>query len=154
QFDNNSDTMKAEFGKLRGGQLHGEIRIFGPESYPGAEDQIEILTSEINITEQLISTIYKVDFRFGHSFGSGEHLNITLAPTQAGGKGKQSMGLAVSGAKSLELVHVKKFHLHTQPKGRPPVEQVADDDPSKGGRPDPKAAAQKAGSALFMGGTD
>ncbi len=79
--------------KFTGGQLLGEIRIFQRESAPGAGDDLEITTRDVQMSSDRAWTPRPVNFRMGRSHGSGRDLEILLgsAPDQAPGGMMQGM---------------------------------------------------------------
>lgn len=108
QFDAATDPARADFGRLTGGLLAGEIRIYSPPTTPAANDALQITTRNVQLDERRIWTPHAVNFRYGPSYGSGRDLVVTLTPAEKGGKRRS--GPAIEGVKTLELVHVDKFH--------------------------------------------
>jgi lipopolysaccharide export system protein LptA len=133
QFDSATDPARADFGRLLGGLLSGEIRIHSPATSPTANDALLVTTRNVQLDERRIWTPHAVNFRYGPSFGSGRDLVITLLPAQNNSASRAAP--AVAGVKSLELVHVDKFHLETLAAGlmpgkpRPPSPQPTSSSP-------------------------
>ena len=75
-FDQPINLQKLEFdGKISSGRLVGDIRIFsagGPDS-----DDLEIVTSNVQISDQRIYTRERVAFRLGNNYGTGRELTLT-----------------------------------------------------------------------------
>lgn len=113
-FDRPIDLARADFGRLDAALLRGPIHIYSPESQPGAGDDLDLETRNVQIDQQHVLTPHDVKFRFGQHYGSGRNLTIDLIPNTKGGRNK---GLSIAGAKSLELVHVDKLHLFVKGKG-------------------------------------
>ncbi|HTN75309.1 MAG TPA: hypothetical protein VL096_08685 [Pirellulaceae bacterium] len=111
QFDSATDPARADFGRLTGGLLTGPIRIHSPATSPTANDALQIVTRNVQLDERRIWTPHAVNFRYGPSYGSGRDLVITMLPPE--NQGKQKKGPAIEGMKTLELVHVDKFHFET-----------------------------------------
>lgn len=132
QFDSATDPARADFGRLMGGILAGEIKIHSPATSPAANDALLITTRNVQLDERRIWTPHAVNFRYGPSFGSGRDLVITLLPSE---KSSSQSTPAVEGIKSLELVHVDKFHFETTGDGLMP------------GKPRPAQPATKTNSA-------
>jgi hypothetical protein len=121
-FDGPLDFSQGKIGRLLGGFLKGEVVIFRRESRPGANDDIQVVTSNVQMDEQQVHTPHEVQFRFGRSYGSGRDLIISLLPAQ---DKSSKHGPAIGGIKSLELVHVDKVHLHLAGRGLlPGLEQA------------------------------
>ena len=70
QFNRDLDVTQGKFGELQGGKLPGDIRIFRPESKPGANDGVELTTRNVQLDMQRIWTPHEVNFRYGGSYGS------------------------------------------------------------------------------------
>lgn len=110
QFDGTTDPSRADFGRLMGGLLAGEITITSPATSASANDALSITTRNVQLDERRVWTPHAVNFRYGASYGSGRDLVITLLATEKDGGGK-STGPSFEGVKSLELVHLEKLHL-------------------------------------------
>jgi lipopolysaccharide export system protein LptA len=111
QFDGATDPSRADFGRLMGGLLSGEIKIYSPPTAPGVNDALSIVTRNVQLDERRIWTPHQVNFRYGPSYGSGRDLVITLIPTEK--SAGQASGPAFEGIKTLELVHLDKLHLES-----------------------------------------
>ncbi|MCA9267906.1 MAG: hypothetical protein KDA41_05520, partial [Planctomycetales bacterium] len=109
QFDKSLDLRRAEFGKLVGGRLAGEVTIRSNESQPGADDRLFLATRNIDMDQQRIWTPHEVEFRYGQSHGRGRDLIISLLPGPQSQLG--SSGPNIGGIQSLELVHLERLHL-------------------------------------------
>lgn len=109
QFDGTTDPSRADFGRLMGGLLAGEITITSPATSPSANDALSITTRNVQLDERRVWTPHAVNFRYGPSYGSGRDLVITLLPSEKD-SGKNA-GPSFEGVKTLELVHLDKMHL-------------------------------------------
>jgi hypothetical protein len=83
QFDENADLTRAKMGRLLGGRLVGEVTIRGnlggDQNASAPEDQeLEIITRDIELHRKRIWTQHKVQFRMGQSHGSGRELRIEM----------------------------------------------------------------------------
>ncbi len=108
QFDQPLDLRKAEFGRLIGGRLVGEV-TFRSHGGENPEEQLFLTTRNVNMDERRIWTPHEVHFRYGKNYGDGRDLIVTLLPaTEATGKQR---GPNVGGIKSLELVRLERLHL-------------------------------------------
>ncbi len=85
EFDEPLDLRAGRLARLVGGSLRGQVTIRGTQSSVGANDDIELVTRDLELDEYEIHTNEKVDFRFGRSVGKGRGLVATLLPSQAGG---------------------------------------------------------------------
>jgi hypothetical protein len=110
EFDEPIDLRRAKIGRLVGGLLVGPIRIHSRESSPGAGDSLEIATRNIQINPRQIWTPHEVQFRHGRSHGTGRDLQIAFEQAEGDIDSRRS-GLIDGRLKSLELVHVDKFHV-------------------------------------------
>jgi hypothetical protein len=82
EFQGGVDLARAKFGRLTGGRIQGEVRLYSPESTPGAGDNLELLTRNVQIEPQRVWTPHEVKFRYGESYGSGQDLIMSLAPAE------------------------------------------------------------------------
>ncbi len=84
EFDEPLDLRAGRLARLVGGSLRGQVTVHGTESSPGANDEIELVTRDLELDEFEIHTNEKVDFRFGRSVGKGRGLVATLLPSPGG----------------------------------------------------------------------
>ncbi len=98
QFDTPIDLARLKVGKLVGGQLLGQVRIVGTPSRPGADDAIEVLTSNVQTNEERLWTGETVTARLGPHQLSGTELNLRWLP---GTTGSNRRGPNVGGIESL-----------------------------------------------------
>jgi len=108
-FSKEIDLARADVGKLTGGRLIGEIHVSSPETAPGAGDRFDLHTRNVQLSQERIWTVHDVAFQFGHSYGRGRDLSITLTPPEKPGSEKKS---TVERMKMMELIHVEKLYLH------------------------------------------
>ncbi|MFM7035700.1 MAG: hypothetical protein ACKOYJ_11075 [Planctomycetia bacterium] len=80
EFDEPIDLRQGRLAKLVGGSLRGQVMIRGTPTAPGAEDDIEIVTRDVELAELEVRTNEAVQFRHGRSTGSGRALVATLMP--------------------------------------------------------------------------
>jgi len=133
EFDPPLDLRRAEFGRLVGGRLVGQITIQGRGLRTGDGHDLEIVTRNVQLNAERVWTPHEVHFRLGRSFGSGRDMIITLRPDPQRREGRAG-SLAVAGIKSFELVHIDRFHLQTDlpalvpqnARPRPPAAPAAD----------------------------
>ncbi len=141
QFDEPLDLASAQFGKLLGGRLDGDITIFSPPSAPGAHDNIRIATRNLQIDYERAFTPHDVEFQYGKSFGRGRDLTIRLLPSAKGTAGTKA---AFGGLKSLELARLDRLHLETSSGGLfPSHAKPASVVPSTGIAQHPSRSAEK-----------
>lgn len=69
--------------RLVGGRLMGPIRIYRTESRPGANDELEITTRDVEMLQDRVWTPHPVQFRLGRNHGSGREMEILLAESDA-----------------------------------------------------------------------
>ena len=109
-------------GHPTSGRLLGEISITSPGDLEGPEDDLMIVTRDIQLTPDRISTPNAVRFRYGASYGRGKNLVIRLLQNEER-PGSTSEPPDIQGIESFELVELDRLHLE-QPKrgestGRP-----------------------------------
>lgn len=106
------NLARGQIGRLAHGTLPGAVTIRSPESRPGAADQLEVVTHNVQMTRERIETPQPIQFRYGNSYGSGRDLIIHLAlPVEkrpGGGTGAKQRPPGISSA---ELVHVDRIRL-------------------------------------------
>jgi hypothetical protein len=85
EFDEPLDLRQGRLAKLIGGNLRGQVTIRGTPTAPGAEDDIEIVTRDIELDELEVRTSEMVQFRYGRSSGSGRALVARLRPRPTAG---------------------------------------------------------------------
>jgi len=123
QFDRPLDIGKAQFGRVIGGRLAGEITIFSPESKPGANDAMRVVTRNVQIDPERAFTPHDVEFSYGSSYGRGRDMTIFLLPSENVSGGKT--GTPIGGVRALQLSHVEKLHLEMDSPGLMPGNQAA-----------------------------
>lgn len=104
-FDQALDFARGRIGELRGGMLEGPVTIRGPESKPGAGDDLWIRTHDVSMSRKRIVAPHEIEFRYGSSSGNGRQLIVDLAEPDSGDE-KTKLGV-----KSLKLVHVHKIRI-------------------------------------------
>jgi hypothetical protein len=128
-FDEPVNLARGQIGRLAHGSLPGSVTIRSPESRPGAADQLEVATRNVQMTRERIETAQPITFRYGNSYGSGRDLIIHLAlPVEkraAGGGSAPKQRLP--GVSSAELVHVDRIRLQLDnPKELAPAAEAKD----------------------------
>lgn len=104
EFDEPLDLKQGRLAKLVGGSLRGQVTIRGTPTVPGAEDDIEIVTRDVELDELEVRTSEMVQFRYGRSSGSGRALVARLRPRQANPDGKSGdHGPNIGGVDSIRI---------------------------------------------------
>jgi hypothetical protein len=80
EFDEPLDLRQGRLARLIGGSLRGQVTIRGTPTAPGAEDDLEVVTRDIELDELEVRTGEMVQFRYGRSSGSGRGLVARLRP--------------------------------------------------------------------------
>jgi hypothetical protein len=106
KFDRPLNLARAEFGKLEGGRLPGQITIFSPETAPGRGDDLHLTTQDLTLTKDSIKTLRDVEFRYGESHGKGRDLTIALLP-----KHPEDPNSGVGGIRSITLEKIERLHI-------------------------------------------
>jgi lipopolysaccharide export system protein LptA len=110
RFDGPVDLGGAKMGRLKGGRLVGPVTIHSDWKQPGADDDLEIKTRDIDLVDQTVSTPNPVDFRWGSHFGRGRGMVMKLS-TGAPRVGMEAAGPNINGITSFELQQVERLHL-------------------------------------------
>ena len=110
EFDEPFDLRRAKVGRLVSGKLKGRITIRSDNRLPGPQDDLLIVTRDVELTEDRIRTPHPVDFRLGSHYGTGHELEIKLLP---GDEAKQSKrrGPNIAGIESFEVRRLERLHL-------------------------------------------
>jgi hypothetical protein len=132
EFDNELDLARGQVGRLVGGRILGDIHISSPESSPGAQDNLELTTRNLQIERLRVWTPNEVNFRYGQSYGSGQDLELILSPSEAIDRGK-SKAPSIGGIERVQLSQVKEIYLEPQQGSvLPPAgEEPPQDSPTK-----------------------
>lgn len=104
-------------GRPTSGRLLGEITITSPGESEGPEDDLRIVTRDIQLTPDRISTPNTVRFQYGPSFGSGRNLVVRLLQSEER-PGTSDEPPNIQGIESFELLELERLHLEP-PKGEP-----------------------------------
>jgi hypothetical protein len=99
EFDEPLDLRQGRLARLIGGSLRGQVTIRGTPSAPGADDDIEIVTRDVELEEFEVRTAEMVQFRYGRSSGSGRALLARLLPRS----GASDQGPSIGGIDSIRL---------------------------------------------------
>jgi len=99
EFDEPLDLRQGRLARLIGGSLRGQVTIRGTPSAPGADDDIEIVTRDVELEEFEVRTTEMVQFRYGRSTGSGRSLVARLLPRA----GASDQGPSIGGIDSIRL---------------------------------------------------
>ena len=108
EFDEPLDLRQGRLAKLIGGSLRGQVTIRGTPTAPGAEDDVEIVTRDIELDELEVRTGEMVQFRYGRSSGSGRGMVARLRPRPgssgpAAAGGSSDKGPNIGGVDSIRL---------------------------------------------------
>lgn len=123
QFDGPFDLRRVQIGRPTRGVLRGRITIRSAMNSPGAEDDLHLVTRDVQLYPQYIWTPHTVEFRYGANFGRGRQLLIKLRQgTTDGG----STDFRVAGVEMIEVPHLERLHLEIE---------SPDDLPILGGKP-------------------
>ncbi|MCR4413872.1 MAG: hypothetical protein NUV77_15745 [Thermoguttaceae bacterium] len=109
RFDRPLDLRRGNIGRLKGGMLEGSITIRSAGKLPGPEDDLWVITRDLELTEEGISTPHDVEFRYGAHFGRGANLLVKFLPGDRGTADRR--GLNIGGVESFELRHVERLYL-------------------------------------------
>ena len=139
EFDEPLDLRQGRLAKLVGGSLRGQVTIRGTPTTPAAEDDVEIVTRDIELDELEVRTGEMVQFRYGRSSGSGRGLVARLKPRAGSGDPKPTghgpgdKGPNIGGVDSIRLDRDVRMRIEGLAGGMLPG-------PGKAARPQPAAA--------------
>lgn len=127
EFDEPLDLRAGRLAKLVGGSLRGQVTIQGTPSRPDAEDDIEIVTRDIELVALEVRTAEMVQFRYGRSSGRGRGLVATLLPRPGG----DTQGPNIGGVDTIRLERDVTMRLEGMASGMLPggVAEAATDAP-------------------------
>ncbi len=114
KFDRPLDLRAGEVGRPISGRLLGEITIRGAGELPGEEDDLLIVTRDVELTEKRISTPQPVHFRWGRIVGSGQDMEIQLLEDD-GGLHSAGRGPNITGIEQFEVRRLERLHLEFGP---------------------------------------
>lgn len=112
QFDEEVDLARGKLGRLIGGRVLGDVRIFTAESAPNAGDGFEFVTRNLQIERTKVYTTGDIKFRYGSSHGSGRDLTLNLSPAEAIADGGAKR-TAIGKLESVQLTHVEEIYLQS-----------------------------------------
>ena len=110
RFDRPLDLNKGGIGRLIEGRLRGPVRIRSQGKRPDHQDDLLVLTHDVDLSEQRITTANDVDFRWGLNSGRGRQMEIKLLP-RLGPRDANQEGPNIGGIEQFQLEHVERLHL-------------------------------------------
>lgn len=111
RFDAPFELQKGKIGKLVGGRLRGAVRIHSDQRLPGPEDDLNVETREVDLTEQQITTPSLVTFALGPNQGRGRGMLVMLSPREESRPG-EVRAPGFGGVKSFELAREVTMRVH------------------------------------------
>jgi len=147
RFDQKFDLARAKIGRLVGGRFDGPITIRSAGKTDDPDDDLLVVTQDVQLTEEVISTRDAVRFRHGPHFGSGREMRIRLLAGDQSGGGPVGQQSKVGGLESFELAHLDRLHLllpgenvslepaAAAPPAAPPASQASSPPPASDVRP-------------------
>ena len=104
EFEEPLDLKQGRLARLVGGSLRGQVTIRGTPTAPGAEDDIEIVTRDLELDDLEVRTREAVQFRYGRSSGGGRGLVVRLRPRQVkAAPGAGERGPNIGGVDSIRI---------------------------------------------------
>lgn len=113
EFEQSIDIVRMEFGRLKKGKMKGDVTIYSSAT-PGANDELEIVTRDVQFDQSTIYTSNNVLFRYGDNFGSGKDLTISLlnkSDDNSNGKKSPKSKSAFGGVQMLRLNKLDRLHI-------------------------------------------
>jgi hypothetical protein len=138
EFDEPLDLRQGRLARLVGGSLRGQVTIRGTPSTPDGEDDVEIVTRDVELDELEVHTGETVQFRYGRSHGSGRGLLARLTP-RATPQGPDALGQGpnVGGVDSIRLDRDVRIRLEGMAGGFLPGKPENAQAPAADGPPPP-----------------
>jgi hypothetical protein len=109
-FNPPADLRRGEIGRLQTGQLRGRITIRSLGKSPGPEDDLVLVTEDVELTEKRLWTPHQVAFTWGRSSGRGEQLEVTFRPGQRADDANKH-GMNIGGVDAVKLSRLQQLHL-------------------------------------------
>ena len=109
-FDEPFDLSHVKIGRLKAGRLAGQVTIRSHGKEPGPEDDLSVITRDVELTDTCVQTPHKVTFRMGPNYGRGEHLIVKLLAGEEGSEAGRH-GPNVVGMESFEIRRLDQLHL-------------------------------------------
>jgi len=117
QFHDRFDLARLRIGRLESSRLKGPITIRSAGKTDSPDDDLWVVTRDVELSEELVSTRHPVRFRYGPHYGSGRGMRIRLLPgDSASSPGRGGQGPNVAGLESFELAQLDGLHLRVPPK--------------------------------------
>ena len=110
RFDRPLDLNKGGIGRLIEGKLRGPVPIRSQGKRPDHQDDLLVVTHDVDLSEQRITTASDVDFRWGLHSGRGRQMEIKLLP-RLGPRDANQEGPNIGGIEQFQLEHVERLHL-------------------------------------------
>jgi len=110
EFDQPFVLRQAKVGRLVSGELKGRITIRSQGRSPGPEDDLMVVTRDVDLNEERIWTEHPVDFRLGSNYGRGRQMWIKLLPGDED-EGTGRRGPNVAGIELFEIRRLEQLHL-------------------------------------------
>jgi len=104
------DPLRGKIGRPIGGELTGPITIRSQGKDPGPDDDLLIVTRDVELTQRHIWTPHPVDFQWGRSHGRGRRLHIELLEEKRSTDVDRD-GPNIAGVKLFELREIERIHL-------------------------------------------
>lgn len=104
KFDRSFDLSRGQFGNLIGGSVKGPVTIRSEGKPNDPDDDLRIMTRDVQLSEQWITTNEAVRFQYGKHSGSGRRMRIELEQEDKDARTKKkSTGPQVKGMRSFQL---------------------------------------------------
>ncbi len=120
------DLRSGEVERPTSGRLLGEITITSPGESDGPEDDLLIVTRDVQLMSDRAATTDSVRFRYGQSYGSGRNL-VIMYDCDEERPGSSGQPPEIRGIKSFELLDLDSMHLEPPEKETPAATGVVQD---------------------------
>jgi lipopolysaccharide export system protein LptA len=114
KFKDRINLSSFKISRLVGGSLLGNITISSQGKSPGPEDDLLIRTKDVQLSEQEVWTLNKVDFTWGKNSGSGREMRIKLKADPPIARTDRNAP-NVSRIEQFEMRHIDSLHLESAP---------------------------------------
>lgn len=111
QFDRPFRLSGESAGKLKSGQLQGQVHVYRLPDQDFAGEKFSIWTSHVQLTPTRIFSLEDIEFHYGEHHGSGRNFRLDLQHDIPQAIATDDFS-RINGLKRLELAFVKSVQLH------------------------------------------
>jgi lipopolysaccharide export system protein LptA len=114
KFNEPINLTRLKMGRLEGGTLKGPIVIHSQGKSPGPEDDLLILTNDVQLNEREAWTENPVKFTWGKNYGSGQDMHIKLLSDPS--KPNNDINAPSLTVEIFEMRRIERLHIESPPR--------------------------------------